>query len=243
MIYSTTITYLSAELTYGDPVVVSYMMTDPRNYMGLIKTTLIFEGTIILIFGILLLSHVQPIFRRATNLSEIKKGENPTRKQEKVEDRVVKPIRGLHVAIIIIVILVVLAILAGLFLGRIGSTPNSALPHIQTTSPTFFQTPFPTFTQTSSTNQRCSIIGKWTQLTYQGSPVSGVYIQLYSDNRIELYLNNQLHYWGTWEVITPDKYRYNWYGGQTATDTVTLSPDCKTMTAISGRGEISTLAR
>ncbi len=113
---------------------------------------------------------------------------------------------------------------------------------IQTT-PT--QTPITSSYTTVSTPQSsllsCSISGKWIQQDVAGY----VYIQIYSDKRIEIYLNNQLRSWGTWEIITSNQFRNTWTGGaDTGTgNTVTISSDCNTHECVSFRGEHSTFIR
>ena len=96
----------------------------------------------------------------------------------------------------------------------------------------------------SQISQGCSFVGKYTQTEYQGKPVSNVFIQLYPDNRIELYQNNKLLYAGNWALIGPNKIQENWtYGIVSGGDIATLSPDCKTITDISSAGEHSTFVR
>ena len=89
----------------------------------------------------------------------------------------------------------------------------------------------------------CDIVGRWTQTEADGKPVTNVYIQIYPDNRIEIYLNNQLHNWGTWEKLTPNTIRSTWTGTATGTDTITISPDCRSLAVLSHRGEHATFVR
>lgn len=113
-------------------------------------------------------------------------------------------------------------------------------PMPTTTTPTHIPTTLPT-----TPGQSCVIIGKWIQTKYENNPVTGVYIQIYSDNRIEIYLNNQLRSWGTYDIIALNQIRHTWTGGvDTGTgDTITMSPDCQTLDVVSFRDEHSTFIR
>lgn len=88
---------------------------------------------------------------------------------------------------------------------------------------------------------QCNIVDRWTQIDYQGSPVSGVYIEIYSDNRIELYRDGQLLYFGTWSWICHNTFQAIWAGR--TVDTVTMSSDCNIQTYISNAGERSVFVR
>ena len=103
--------------------------------------------------------------------------------------------------------------------------------------------PQSTCTSLVTQSPSCSIIGKWTEREYQGSPVSGVYLQISPSNTIELFLNGQLHNRGTWNWTSNNKFQVYWMGqtGQSSSgiDTVTISSDCNTQTYISQRGERS----
>ncbi|MBP1927707.1 hypothetical protein J2741_000254 [Methanolinea mesophila] len=138
----------------------------------------------------------------------------------------------------------------GLF---VGGTLSAQIPS-QAISPTIstFATTIPVTTAITSTYQSsqlsdlsCNSIGKWTQTQYENTPVSGVYIQIFPDNRIEIYQNNQLRSWGPYEIIAPNKIRHTWTGGVDAGagNTITISPDCQTLEIVSFRGEHSTFTR
>lgn len=121
----------------------------------------------------------------------------------------------------------------------IQTTPTTIIQTTRTTMPiTSAYTIFPTSQQSGLS---CSITGKWIQQDVAGY----VYIQIYSDKRIEIYLNNQLRSWGTWEVITSNQFRNTWTSGADAGtgNTVTISSDCNTHEYVSFAGEHSTFVR
>lgn len=133
----------------------------------------------------------------------------------------------------------------------VKSTPLSitALPTITTSTMLSTQnTPIPiTSSENPSLNQlKCNVIdAKWIETEYQGRPISGASIRIYSNNQIELFVNNQLTYTGTWTVIGPNHLEVKWYenGKYRGTDTVSISPDCNTQTYVSNIGEHSTWIR
>ena len=121
---------------------------------------------------------------------------------------------------------------------------------IQTTPTTIIQTtptttPITSAITTVATSQQsglsCSITGKWIQQDVAGY----VYLQIYSDKRIEIYLSNQLRSWGTYDIIAPNQIRFTWSGGvDTGTGgTITVSSDCQSLDVLSFRGERSTFRR
>lgn len=144
----------------------------------------------------------------------------------------------------IVIIIIGMTIIYGIFLSNEeGNSVTTVIPII--TSPTQTPTQTPTTLHTIS-GQSCDINGKWIQTTAENTPVTGVYIQIYSDKRIEIYLNNQLRSWGNWEAVTPDQLRFIWTGGTDANPnahTITVSPDCQSFNVLSFRGEHSTFRR
>lgn len=145
----------------------------------------------------------------------------------------------------ILILTMVIWIVAFAAMGAYTAIATSATP--QTSTPasqiaiTTSQTTIPT-TQTPELS--CNILGKWPQARSENTPVTDVYIQIYSDYRIEIYQYNQLRSWGTWEVIAPDQFRNTWTGGKDAgTNTFTISPDCRTLAVVSFRGEHSTFIK
>lgn len=117
-----------------------------------------------------------------------------------------------------------------------SSTIPMSITTIISTTPTIQPT------HTSYSGQTCTIIGKWVQQDVTGY----VYLQIFSDNRIEIYLNNQLRSWGSWEAIAPDQYHFVWTAGEDANPnvhTMAITPGCQTLKVVSFRGEHSTFAR
>ena len=155
--------------------------------------------------------------------------------------------KGLKTFLLIILILAIIAVIAFFISSAISSPKPDSLseknfPTHQTTVFTTTKTPLPT---TSPPELSCNIAGKWIQTSYENTPVTGVFIQLYSDKRIEIYLNNQLRSWGGYEIIAPNKIRHTWSGGvDTGTgDIITISSDCQTLDVVSFRGEHSTFVK
>jgi len=117
-----------------------------------------------------------------------------------------------------------------------SSTIPMSITTIISTTPTIQPTP------TSYSGQTCAITGKWVQQDVTGY----VYLQIFSDKRIEIYLNNQLRSSGSWEAIAPDQYHFVWTAGEDANPnihTMALTPGCQTLEVVSFRGEHSTFAR
>lgn len=145
----------------------------------------------------------------------------------------------------ILILTMVIWIVAFAAIGAITAIATSATP--QTTTPISqitIVTSQTTIPATQTPELSCNIIGKWTQTEYQGKPVTDAYIQIYSDNRIEIYLNDQLRSWGTWEAISPDQFRSTWTGGRdSGTNKFTISPDCRTLEVLSASGEHSTFIK
>jgi hypothetical protein len=112
--------------------------------------------------------------------------------------------------------------------------------------PTYYPTIVPSTMSQTTMSQKCDIVGRWTQTLAENTPVTGVYIQIYSDNRIEIYLNNQLRSWGTWWEVSPNQYSFTWTGGVDVspnTHTFSVSPDCRTFSVTSALGEHSTFVK
>lgn len=145
----------------------------------------------------------------------------------------------------ILILTMVIWIVAFAAIGVITAIATSATPQtITPVSQITITTSQTTIPATQTPELSCNIIGKWPQARSENTPVTDVYIQIYSDHRIEIYQYNQLRSWGTWEVIAPDQFRNTWTGGKdVGTNTFTISPDCRTLAVISFRGEHSTFIK
>lgn len=208
------------------------------------KNGLLLEGVIIVVFGLLLYWEVT---KRLASNQDISLGKgkgiliskigSKKEKQGAVTDKQSKPY---HIILIIIAFVIVSAILL------VGSFFSGFFAPTSDVNPTYYPTIIPSTNPQTNTSLKCDIVGKWTQILAEETPVTGVYIQIYSDNRIEIYLNNQLRSWGTWNMITPNHFSFTWTGGvdiSTNTHTFTVSPDCRTLSVLSFRGEHSTFVR
>ncbi len=146
--------------------------------------------------------------------------------------------------IALVCFIAVILIIANSVSQNSTQTTNVIVTTIPTpiTTITLAPTTLPTTIQTFQYSElSCNIAGKWIQQNVAGY----VYLQLYSDKRIEIYLSNELRSWGTYDVIAPNQIRHTWSGGVDtgAGNTITVSSDCQSLDVVSFQGEHSTFTR
>lgn len=199
-----------------------HILENARNYLYTVMASLILSGLAMIFFGYKAYQIIQP-------------------QSESLFSKY-KPILTYLIAIVWII--VVILIIANNVSQNSTQTTNVMVTTIPTpiTTITLAPTTFPTTIQTLQYSElSCNIAGKWIQQNVAGF----VYLQIYSDKRIEIYLSNQLRSWGTYDVIAPNQIRFTWSGGVDAGTgaTITASSDCQSLNVVSFRGEHAIFTR